>query len=162
MGTCMGKLQTKYTAVEHMTLWQYLDFLKDSPPDVKTLRRIGKTMKDWFEAPIPYSLNNYQEDAKSTAVYPAQGQNLAYPALGLTGEAGEVADKIKKIIRDQDGQLVLGDKEAIAKEIGDVLWYCAILADELGVDLETVAKINISKLQSRKRRGVLGGSGDER
>lgn len=111
---------------------------------------------------MAYNFNQYQKDAKATAIYPAQGDNLAYPALGLTGEAGEVADKVKKIIRDQDGKLVVGDDIAIAKEIGDVLWYCATLASELEIDLETIARLNIEKLNSRRKRGVISGSGDER
>lgn len=111
---------------------------------------------------MAYTLNDYQKDAKATAVYPNQGSNLAYPALGLTGEAGEVADKIKKIIRDQDGILNETDPQAIAKEVGDVLWYCATLASELGITLEDIAKLNIEKLRSRKKRGVISGSGDDR
>lgn len=107
-------------------------------------------------------INEYQEQAKATAVYPAMGQNYSYPALGLVGEAGEVAEKVKKIIRDQDGVLTEENKIEIGKELGDVLWYIAIMADEMGLTLETVAEQNIQKLMSRKERGVLGGSGDNR
>lgn len=96
------------------------------------------------------------------AIYPAQGHNYSYPALGLVGEAGEVAEKIKKIIRDQDGELTDMNREEIAKELGDVLWYIAILSDEMGVTLDKVAEMNIYKLTSRKKRGVLSGSGDNR
>lgn len=114
-------------------------------------------------------LNNYQELAMQTAVYPAEFK-VVYPALGMNGEAGEVADKVKKVIRDTairkdcDGAVVLReiDKVEIAKEVGDVLWYCATLANDLGYSLEEIAEMNIEKLQSRKERGVLGGSGDNR
>lgn len=107
-------------------------------------------------------LNEYQEKAKATAVYPAMGMNYSYPALGLVGEAGEVAEKVKKIIRDQDGVLTEENKIEIGKELGDVLWYIAIMADEMGLTLQTVAEENLKKLWSRKERGVLGGSGDNR
>ena len=107
-------------------------------------------------------LNEYQEQAKATAVYPAMGMNYSYPALGLVGEAGEVAEKIKKIIRDQDGKLTEGNKVEIGKELGDVLWYIAIMAEEMGITLQQVAEDNLAKLMSRKERGVLGGSGDNR
>lgn len=96
------------------------------------------------------------------AIYPAQGDNYSYPALGLVGESGEVAEKIKKIIRDQDGVLTDENRIEIAKELGDVLWYIAILADEMGVTLDKVAEGNLEKLNSRKKRGVLSGSGDNR
>jgi NTP pyrophosphatase (non-canonical NTP hydrolase) len=106
------------------------------------------------------SLNDYQDQANDTAIYPVEAM-LVYPALGLTGEAGEVADKIKKIIRDNKA---LDQKERleIAKEVGDVLWYIAALARDLGVDMETIARMNLEKLQSRKERGVLQGEGDNR
>lgn len=107
-------------------------------------------------------LNEYQEKAQATAVYPAMGMNYSYPALGLVGEAGEVAEKIKKVIRDQDGVLTDENKTEIAKELGDVLWYIAIMANEMGVTLQEVAEQNLEKLMSRKERGVLGGSGDNR
>ena len=107
-------------------------------------------------------LNEYQDKCKKTAVYPAKGMNYSYPALGLVGEAGEVAEKIKKVIRDQDGVLTEENKTEIGKELGDVLWYIAIMADEMGLTLEEVAEGNLKKLWSRKERGVLGGSGDNR
>lgn len=107
-------------------------------------------------------LNEYQEEALKTAIYPAQGENYSYPALGLVGEAGEVAEKIKKVIRDNNGVLDENDELEIVKELGDVLWYIAILASEMGASLETVAKTNLDKLQSRKERNKLGGSGDNR
>lgn len=82
---------------------------------------------------------------------------LAYLALGLNGEAGEVAEHIKKYIRDSHV-----DTGAVIKELGDTLWYLARLADELGYTLEEVAELNLLKLADRKERGVIGGSGDER
>ena len=107
-------------------------------------------------------LNDYQAAALSTAVYPNQGANFAYPALGLAGEAGEVADKLKKVIRDNDGVLTDQVRDAVAKEIGDVLWYVSVLAYEMDYDLNAIAQINIDKLASRQHRGVLSGSGDNR
>ncbi len=105
--------------------------------------------------------NDYQHNARQTAIYPSD-QAIAYCALGLTGEAGEVADKIKKIIRDKGGKFTEEDREEIAKELGDVLWYIANLSFEMNLSLDHVAKKNIEKLSSRLERGVLGGSGDNR
>lgn len=105
------------------------------------------------------TLNEYQTAALETAVYPIA---IIYPALGLNGEAGEVADKVKKVIRD-NGQNFTDDKKLeIAKEIGDVMWYCATLANDLGYTLEQIGEMNKQKLASRKERGMLGGSGDNR
>lgn len=100
----------------------------------------------------------YQAAAHETAVYP-EDRALEYVALGLAGEAGEVANKIKKLIRDGDDQ---GKRDTIAKELGDVLWYVSELATVLGADLNEVAQCNISKLHDRKFRGKLHGSGDDR
>lgn len=110
----------------------------------------------------PMDLNSYQTAAFGTAVYPNQGANFVYPALGLVGEAGEVADKLKKVIRDNDGVLTDSVKNAVAKEIGDVLWYVAVLAYELDYSLNEIAQDNLDKLASRRERGVLSGSGDNR
>lgn len=107
------------------------------------------------------TLNEYQENSKVTAIYPPD-QGLAYVALGLTAEAGEVANKVKKIIRDDNGQLTPERAESIAKELGDVMWYIAQVATELGVELDSVAQENLTKLQSRMDRGQLKGSGDNR
>ena len=98
----------------------------------------------------------YEERASLTAIYPKE-KALEYLALGLTSEAGEVAGKVKKLIRDGKG-----DKKAIASEIGDVLWYCAMLAKETEVPLNDIMKDNLKKLYSRKERGTLQGSGDNR
>jgi len=102
------------------------------------------------------TLSSYQRAASSTAIYPTQ-HAITYPALGLAGEAGEVANKVKKIIRD--GKL---DKAALKGEIGDCLWYIAALCRDLNVDLGDIAKANLEKLQDRKARGTLKGSGDTR
>ncbi len=107
------------------------------------------------------TLEEYQEKAKATALYPG-AYRLLYPILGLAGEAGEMANKYKKVLRDQDGVLGPEAKEALVQELGDVLWYLAQVATDLGVSLEEVAQKNLEKLRSRKARGVLGGSGDER
>lgn len=107
-------------------------------------------------------LNKYQTEALKTAVYPNMGSNFPYPALGLAGEAGEVADKLKKVIRDNDGILTDPVRDAVAKELGDVLWYVSVLAFELDYNLEEIAKNNLAKLASRQERGVLAGSGDNR
>jgi NTP pyrophosphatase (non-canonical NTP hydrolase) len=107
-------------------------------------------------------LNEYQEAALNTAVYPNQGANFAYPALGLAGEAGEVADKLKKVIRDNGGVLTDPVRDAVAKELGDVLWYVSVLAQEMDYSLEEIAQTNLDKLASRQQRGVLSGSGDNR
>lgn len=107
-------------------------------------------------------LNSYQFAAFETALYPNQGNNFTYPALGLCGEAGEVADKLKKVIRDNDGVLTDSVRDAVAKELGDCLWYVAVLAHELDYSLGAIAQGNLDKLNSRKQRGVLTGSGDNR
>ena len=104
----------------------------------------------------------YENLAGQTAIFP-KDKALEYLALGMTSEAGEVAGKVKKLIRD--GEDVEGfelKKIAIASEIGDVLWYCAMMAKEVGVPLNTIMQENLRKLHSRKERGTLQGSGDER
>ncbi len=106
-------------------------------------------------------LSEYQRLARRTAEYPREAW-LAYPALGLAGEAGEVAEHAKKAIRDDAGAVTDERRAAMAKELGDVLWYVAQLASELGLELEDIAQVNLDKLLSRQRRGVLSGSGDER
>ncbi|KKT76387.1 MAG: hypothetical protein UW72_C0007G0034 [Parcubacteria group bacterium GW2011_GWF2_44_7] len=104
----------------------------------------------------------YQQKSKKTAIYPDSGNNFIYPTLGLAGEAGEVAEKIKKVIRDKGGKIDGETVQAIKKELGDVLWYVAQLASELGLQLDEIAKENIEKLSSRLKRGVINGNGDER
>ena len=107
-------------------------------------------------------LNDYQLESRSTARYPDAGNNLIYPTLGLTGEAGEVADKVKKLIRDHNGVVDQRFTDDVALELGDVLWYVAQLATELGLSLDDVASANLRKLKSRSQRGTLGGEGDHR
>ena len=103
-------------------------------------------------------LNEYQQAALATAVYPRNGNNaLIYTALGLASEAGEYAGKVKKLIRD-----AAFSRDAAVAELGDVLWYVAAAADALGVDLDEVAKFNIAKLTDRKARSQIQGSGDYR
>ena len=99
----------------------------------------------------------YQDKAKVTAIFPKE-KALEYLALGLSSESGEVAGKMKKIIRDKSKL----NKQDLGAEIGDVLWYCAVLAEELNLNLGKIMENNIDKLYSRKERGVLGGSGDNR
>lgn len=106
--------------------------------------------------------SEYQARSRETAVYPDAGSNIVYPALGLCGEAGETAEKVKKAIRDDGGTLTEERREAIAAELGDVLWYMAQLATECGLDLDELAEANLEKLASRRRRAVLHGSGDDR
>ena len=101
------------------------------------------------------TFDEYQEFARLTAIYP-EDVKVVYPTLGLCGEAGEVAEKIKKHMRD--GRSLVG----VGLELGDVLWYISALADDLGITLEEIAQANIDKLASRMERGKLGGSGDER
>lgn len=106
------------------------------------------------------NLNEYQIHALETAIYHLP---IIYPTLGLTGEAGEVADKVKKVIRDKNGDFGLTEtKHAIAEEIGDVLWYCATLSHDLGYTLDEIAQMNYEKLKSRQERGKLHGNGDNR
>lgn len=106
-------------------------------------------------------MNAYQAAAKETAVFP-KDLGIVYTTLGLTSEAGEVADKVKKVIRDNDGVFTEEIRDAIKRELGDVLWYVSGLAWELGYTLEDVAATNITKLSSRFQRGQIGGSGDDR
>lgn len=105
------------------------------------------------------TLNEYQQKALETAVYPLP---IIYPSLGLNGEAGEVADKVKKILRDNNSDFTSEKRREIALELGDCQWYIATLANDIGYTLQEIADMNYEKLCSRKRRGVIGGSGDER
>jgi NTP pyrophosphatase (non-canonical NTP hydrolase) len=107
-------------------------------------------------------ISEYQELSRRTATYPGAGDNIVYPTLGLAGEAGEVAEKVKKLLRDDGGVMSEDRREALAGELGDVLWYVAQVATEAGLDLDEIAQGNLDKLLSRQRRGVLSGSGDSR
>jgi NTP pyrophosphatase (non-canonical NTP hydrolase) len=109
----------------------------------------------------PLTLDEYQKAAAETAIYPRDAA-LTYPTLGLVGEAGEVAEKVKKIIRDNNGQITEHKRIELTKELGDVLWYLANIAVDLGCNLSDVAQGNLDKLASRAARGKLKGSGDNR
>ena len=108
------------------------------------------------------NFDRYQQKSREFAVYPDLDKNYIYPLLGLVGESGEVVEKIKKVIRDNDGLINEEKLKEIAAELGDVLWYLAQLCVELGVNLDDVAKWNLEKLASRASRGTLHGSGDHR
>jgi len=106
----------------------------------------------------------YQEESRKTAQYP-RNLGLPYAALGLNGESGEVAEKVKKLIRDRGftGGILPADVRAdIIRELGDVLWYLSAMCEEVGTTLEEVAKVNIVKLASRQNRNAIKGSGDNR
>lgn len=106
-------------------------------------------------------LNEYQKAALSTAIYP-NDNNISYLALAICGEAGELAYKVKKVIRDKNGQFYIADLSAIALELGDILWYAANLAKVLGYDLSDIAQMNIEKINGRVERGTIHGTGDNR
>ena len=113
---------------------------------------------------MPLTFDEYQTKSVETAVYPGQGEliGLMYVGLGLAGEAGEVANKVKKIARDDDGTINSKSRDAIIEELGDVAWYMAMLCWEIGVPLEDVFASNLVKLADRRNRGVISGSGDNR
>jgi NTP pyrophosphatase (non-canonical NTP hydrolase) len=106
--------------------------------------------------------SSYQRRSRETACYPQVGSNPIYPTLGLCGEAGEVADKVKKVLRDRQGSFDAAVIDDLRLELGDVLWYLAQLATELGLELQDVAEANLAKLASRAARNVIAGSGDRR
>ena len=106
-------------------------------------------------------LNHYANEAMRTAIYPPE-HGLQYAVLGLCSEAGEVAGKVKKVLRDEGGNFSPEAKAEIASEAQDCLWYLAAIARELGTTLDAMAAANLAKLESRARRGTLQGSGDNR
>lgn len=108
------------------------------------------------------TFEEYQKFTETTIVFPRVKERLIYLTLGLAGESGEVAEKVKKILRDKNGEMSEETKKDLIKEVGDVLWYISELSRELGFKLEDVAKINMEKLQSRKDRNQLHGDGDNR
>lgn len=113
------------------------------------------------------TFEEYQRESRETAIYPFANEigsyeGLSYAALGLAGEAGEVAGKVKKIFRDDGGTITEERAAAILDELGDVFWYAARIADHLEALMSAVAQANLDKLFSRKQRGVLQGSGDNR
>ncbi|GAB4465139.1 MAG: nucleoside triphosphate pyrophosphohydrolase family protein [Anaerolineales bacterium] len=108
------------------------------------------------------NFNDYQTKSRKTAGYPAIGHPVIYPVLGLANEAGEVAGKIKKVFRDKGGEISEETRAALKAELGDVLWYLAQVATELGLTLDEIAEHNIEKLYSRLERGTIRGDGDNR
>lgn len=132
-------------------------------PSKTELLGINFTLKDGSTKFVENKMNKitkfeeYQEFVKSMKVYPEKNA-IVYPTLGLMGEAGEISEKVKKWMRG-DKEL---DKEGLLKELGDPLWYITSLADDLGYTLQEVIDANVEKLNSRKERGVLKGSGDSR
>jgi len=108
------------------------------------------------------TFNDYQKETNKTAIYPDRGHNFVYPVLGMVGEAGEVAEKIKKVWRDKNNIVSDDDKIEIKKEMGDVLWYLSQLATELQINFDDVAETNILKINSRLERHQLNGDGDNR
>ena len=106
--------------------------------------------------------DSYQIKARETALYPDLGSNNIYPTLGLVGEAGEVAEKVKKVLRDKNGVFDMESKNAIKKELGDVLWYLSNLCTEFNFSLNDVAFENLKKLKLRAKSGKISGSGDNR
>lgn len=129
--------------------------------------------------PDPIDFVTYQREALTTARYPRQLDNILYPTLGLAGEAGEVANKIKKLMRDDPNwgspdpdtddfdtpytmTLTPDQRQSIADELGDVLWYLAVLASECGLPLHEIAHNNLVKLRRRTANNTIAGSGDNR
>ncbi len=113
------------------------------------------------------TFTNYQLATDETAIYPGAGDSssieaLAYVTLGLVGEAGEIANKVKKIMRDQQGRITPQNRVDLEAELGDVQWYLARLATQVDTSLGMVAELNMAKLRDRKDRGVIQGSGDNR
>ena len=107
-------------------------------------------------------LNDYQQRSRRTALYPSIGHPVVYPTLGLVNEAGEVAGKIKKVFRDKEGQISSETLHKLESELGDVLWYLAQVATELGLELDDIAESNLAKLSDRLDRGKIHGDGDSR
>lgn len=107
------------------------------------------------------TLGAYQRGALSTAISPKDSE-VAYLALAMCGEAGELADKVKKVIRDHNNEYTADLRKAMAEELGDVLWYAANLANAIGYSLEDVCRMNLRKIESRRQRGKIHGEGDNR
>jgi len=126
------------------------------------MNKLKKEVDQWLKEKYNMSdFNAYQRSAIKTAVYPPE-HRILYPALGLAGEAGEVANKVKKVMRDGIENQPNDWKDQIASEIGDVLWYCAALANDLNMPLAMIANLNEKKLRDRFDRGKINGSGDNR
>lgn len=112
------------------------------------------------------TFDEYQQKSRATAKYPAKdgnfSHNLTYPVMGLASEAGEVAGKVKKVLRDNGGVIDAAWLGEIKGELGDVLWYVTQISTELGLSMKEVASSNLEKLLSRLERGKIAGSGDNR
>lgn len=108
------------------------------------------------------SFEHYQRESRRTWNLVHTDHPIVYPTLGLVNEAGEVAGKVKKLFRDKGGQIGEADREALKQELGDVLWYLAQIATELGLSLQEIAEANLDKLFSRLERGQIKGEGDNR
>jgi len=101
------------------------------------------------------TFDNYQRESQQTAIYPHQGRNLLYPVLGLLSEAGEIADRMKRVIRDEGGDVSATRRSELKAELGDVLWYLSQVATELELSLQEIAEGNLLKLAERQQRGTL-------
>lgn len=106
--------------------------------------------------------DDYQRAALRTARDKDAPDEFMHLVLGLVGEAGEIAEKVKKLVRDKNGDVAQLDRDDMAAELGDVLWYAAVLANFLDLSLDDIAQRNVDKLADRQRRAALGGSGDNR
>lgn len=132
-------------------------------PETEAVRKkMLRDRKKKNKAYLKMNFSEYQAAAAKTAIYPNAGNNLTYPVLGLCGESGEVAEKIKKALRDDGGKISKEKRQELKKELGDVLWYVAAICRELRLSMLDVAKSNLEKLESRSERDALGGSGDDR
>ena len=107
------------------------------------------------------TFNEYQQQALKTAIYP-QNYKIVYPSIGLSGETGEVSEKIKKVLRDNNGNFSKDKCQEIAKELGDCLWYIANLSSDIGYSLDDIAEMNINKIISRQQNNQIHGNGDDR
>ena len=128
------------------------------------MNKLEREARNWMKEKYMYGISAkaYQIAACETETVPKE-KATEYLTLGLTGEAGEIANKVKKFIRDGAAQDEYEAKKIqIGYEIGDVLWYCAVLAEEMGMDLGHIMENNLQKLADRKKRGTLSGSGDNR
>lgn len=117
--------------------------------------------EEWSLVEPDETFHSFQTFVEGTKAFPEK-MAIIYPMMGLCGEVGEVAEKIKKVYRDNNGEFTEENKEAIKKELGDVLWYITSLGSDLGISLESVVIANMHKLKSRKERGVIKGNGDDR
>tara|TARA_Y100000589_G_C26924903_1_gene535949 strand:+ start:62 stop:391 length:330 start_codon:yes stop_codon:yes gene_type:complete len=108
------------------------------------------------------NFETYQIKARKTAIYPNLGSNYVYPILGLVGESGEVAEKVKKVMRDKNGVFDDETLMGLKKELGDVLWYVSNICCEFNMSLDDIAKGNLNKLEKRSLEGKIKGSGDNR